>query len=125
MQNTDRVKKIKSFKDLYAWQSSQTLAVNVYKQTKEFPAHEQFGLTNQLRRAAVSVPSNIAEGFGCQGTKDKVHFYTMARGSLNEVHSQLLLALDVGYDIKEFDTLEEQITTTHKIINGLIKSAGE
>jgi four helix bundle protein len=81
---------IKSFTDLRAWQEAHKLA-------DSFPSAEQFGLTGQARRAAVSVSSNLAEGFGRDSQKDKEHFYVMASGSLYEVKSQLLLARDLGY----------------------------
>ena len=82
---------IKTFKDLKAWQLSFELASKVYRATKNFPKEEQFGITNQLRRASVSISSNIAEGFGRSSRKEKDQFYSIAYGSLLEVESQLLL----------------------------------
>lgn len=112
---------IKDFKDLYAWQKSHALAVTIYTLTNQFPASEQFGLTNQIRRAVVSVASNIAEGFGRRTIADRVHFYDMARASLHEVQAQLLIAYDVGYLQKsDADRLDEMATECHEILTGLI-----
>ncbi len=79
------------------WQASYGLAVNIYKITKSFPKKEQHGLTNQLRHAAVSVSSNIAEGFDRNNHKEKDQFYKIANESLTEVESQLLIVNGVGY----------------------------
>ena len=83
---------IKSFKDLTTWQKAFDLALKVYDVTKRFPKEEQFGLSNQLRRASISVGSNIAEGFGRQSKREKDQFYAVAYGSLLEAESQLLIA---------------------------------
>lgn len=115
-------RKIKSFTDLKAWERGHKLVLDVYKITKKFPREEQFGLTNQLRRAAVSFTSNIAEGFSRHSYKEKLQFYSMALGSLTEIQNQLLIAKDIGYITKEeFDKLAEQTITVNKITNGLIK----
>ena len=114
---------IKSFTDLVAWQKSHVFAVAVYKNTVDFPSSEQFGLTNQLRRSAYSVTSNIAEGFGRRTVPDRLHFYDMARASLAEAQSQLLLARDIGFLKNEsFDTLaEKSITSSRKNMHYLTK----
>jgi four helix bundle protein len=118
--------KIKDFKDLFAWQKAHVLAVNIYKETSTFPKSEQFGLTNQIRRAAVSVASNIAEGFGRRTAADRRHFYEMARASLHEVQAQLLIARDIDYlqnDI--YCSLYDASVECHKILTGLInKTSG-
>ncbi len=88
---------IQNFKDLIAWQKSHLLVLEIYKATSTFPKSEQFGLTNQFRRAAVSIVSNIAEGFGRRSPADRTHFYDMARASLNEVQAQLLVAKDMSF----------------------------
>ena len=113
--------KITDFKDLVARQKAHRLAVNIYKSTESFPNSEQFGLTNQIRRAIVSVASNIAEGFGRRTKADRVHFYDMARASLHEVQAQLLIARDVQY-IEDciYAELEEKAVECHKILTGLI-----
>lgn len=116
--------KIYKFFDLRAWQEGHKLVVMVYDVTKGFPKEEIFGLTNQIRKAGVSITSNIAEGFGRDTMKDKTHFYTMASGSLNEVYNQLVLARDISYIKTDYwNKLEEQIIITGKILNGLIRKS--
>ncbi len=112
---------IKTFTDLFAWQMAHKLAIKIYEATKNFPSSEQFGLTNQIRRAAVSVTSNIAEGFGRRTAADRLHFYDMSRASLSEAQSQTYLARDVKYlDEVNFSELIEMSTTVHKLLTGLI-----
>lgn len=94
-------RKGESFKDLVVWQRAMQLSVAVYKLTSSFPAAEQFGLTNQLCRAAVSVPSNIAEGYGKATRGEYILFLGHARGSIGEVQTQLLIAHEVGFGLKE------------------------
>ncbi len=116
--------KITTFKDLHAWQQGHVLVLMIYKITQKFPKEEQFGLTNQLRRAVVSFTSNIAEGFSRSSYKEKSQFYSMALGSLTEVQSQLIIAKDIHYITeKEFNELENQLITVSKITNGLIKKS--
>jgi len=116
--------KIKSFTDLVAWQKAHALALSVYKITRDFPSNEQFGLTSQIRRAAVSAVPNIAEGFGRGSYVDKNRFYQMSRGSLTELQSQLLIARDIDYlEQGEFGRIAEETVVTMKLINGLIKSS--
>ncbi len=115
--------KIKSFTDLLAWQAGHQLALNIYNLTESFPKTEQFGLVTQLRRAAVSVTSNIAEGFSRNSYKEKIQFYYMSLGSLTEIQNQLLIAKDVDYlDKSNFIEIAEQTVKVSKLINGLIKS---
>ena len=116
--------KIKSFTDLKAWKESHRLVVNIYKETKDFPKSEIYGLTNQIRRSAVSITSNIAEGFGRQKMKEKIQFYYLAQGSLIELKSQLLIARDIKY-LKEndFNNLAEQANKAHALLQGLIKKS--
>jgi len=87
--------KIKSFMDLDAWKEGHRLVLEIYQITKKFPREELFGLTNQLRRAAVSFTSNIAEGFSRNSYKEKLQFYSMALGSLTEIQNQLLISRDI------------------------------
>ena len=118
------ISKIQSFKDLHAWQEGHKFVLFIYKITQAFPKEEQFGLTNQLRRAVVSVTSNIAEGFSRNSYKEKLQFYSMALGSLTEIQNQLLIAKDLEYiKKKEFGNLFEQTVIIHKILNGLIKKS--
>jgi four helix bundle protein len=116
--------KIKSFQDLRVWQEAHLLVVLIYRTTRSFPKEEQFGLTNQIRRAAVSITSNLAEGFGRETFKDRIHFYIMSLGSLNEIQSQLLVAKDVNYlHDKNWLELENKIIIINKMLNGLIKKS--
>jgi four helix bundle protein len=116
--------KIKEFTDLTSWQKAHNLALFVYKATDSFPQKEIFGITQQMRRAAVSIGSNIAEGFGRQGYKEKVQFYYIAHGSLTELKSQLLLAKDLGYLSNEkYDTIDAALIDTHKVLQGLISKS--
>jgi four helix bundle protein len=89
--------KSKSFKDLIVWQKSHNLVLEVYRITKQFPKEEMFGLTSQFRRAVISIPANIAEGFARKGSKDKLRFYNIAAGSLNEVEYYLILSKELNY----------------------------
>ncbi len=116
-------KKIQKFSDLIAWQEGHKLVIGVYRQTEIFPSEEKFSLTSQIRRSAVSITSNIAEGFGRQSSKDKTHFYIMARGSVLELQNQLLIARDISLLTKlNFKQLAESSISVHKLINGLIRS---
>ena len=116
--------KIKSFTDLNAWKAAHKLAIYVYESTSRLPIEERHGLTSQIRRSAVSVPSNIAEGFSRRSRKDKIQFYTFASGSLTELQSQLLLARDLKFiNNNKFDKLAQESVIVQKLINGLIKSA--
>lgn len=115
--------KIKSFTDLVAWQEGHKLVLMIYKITKNFPKEEIFGLTNQIRRASVSITSNIAEGFSRNSTKEKAQFYFTSLGSLSEVQNQLLIARDIEYINKEtFSECAELTVHISKLINGLLKS---
>lgn len=88
---------IKTFQDIVTWQKAHELALLVYKLSEQYPKTEIFGLTSQSRRCAVSVPSNIAEGYTRKSRADCLHFYRIAEGSLEELKYQLLLAKDLGY----------------------------
>lgn len=90
-------RKAHSYQDLIVCQKAHKLVLNIYCITQTFPKEELFGLTSQIRRAAVSIPANIAEGFGRQGTKDKLRFYNISLASLNEVNYYLLLINDLKY----------------------------
>ena len=119
--NESGAKIIRSFTDLNVWQEGHTLVITIYKETRKFPREELYSLTDQLRRAAVSVTSNIAEGFGRQGYREKIQFYYVAQGSLIEVKNQLLIARDIGYlDRKIFNSLALQANTVHRLLQGLI-----
>ena len=114
--------KIKSFTDLTVWQEGHRLVLVIYKITKNFPREEVFGLIDQMRRAAVSITSNIAEGFSRQSYKEKVQFYSIAHGSLTELENQLLIAKDIGYIEKdEYNNAINQACSVHKLLNAFIK----
>lgn len=114
---------IKSFTDLNAWKEGHKLVLVIYKMTKLFPSNENFSLTSQIQRAAVSVTSNIAEGFSRNSNKEKVQFYYIALGSLAELQNQLLISKDLEYiDQKRFSDTASQTVIVSKLINGLIKS---
>ena len=118
--------KIEKFQDLDAWKEGHKLVIDVYKISKLFPREEVFGLTSQIRRASVSITSNLAEGFGRQSYKDKNNFYQMAFGSIIEVRNQLLIARDVGYiNDSNFDMIDNQAVKVEKICRGLIKKSHE
>jgi len=116
-------RKIKSFRDLDVWKVGHELVLIIYKVTKNFPKEEMFGLTSQMRRSAVSITSNIAEGFSRVSPKEKSHFYSMSKGSLTELHDQLIISLDVGYlSSEEYDVAENLLIRTHMILNKFILS---
>jgi len=116
--------KIRSFTDLDAWKEGHRLVITIYKSTKDFPREEMFGLTSQMRRCAVSITSNVAEGFSRQSYKEKVQFYTVSLGSVTELQNQLLVARDVGFiPNSDFQKIAVQTVKVHKIINGLIRKS--
>ena len=112
-----------SFKDLKVWQRSRVLTVRIYSVTKSFPKEEQYGMTNQIRRAAVSIPSNIAEGHRRASDKEFIQFLKIARGSLAEVETQIIVAGDLQYvDVPTVEEISREIEEIGKMINGLINS---
>lgn len=114
---------ITKFTELIVWQKAHKLVLAIYKLTEQFPTSEQFGLTSQLRRAAVSVTSNIVEGFERSTNKELRQFLVISRGSLAETQYQLLLARDLGYiSTNEFNKLAKDSVEVHKLINGFMKS---
>lgn len=116
-------KAITSFEDLLVWQRARDLTLEIYELTKSYPADERFGLVPQMRRAVISVSSNIAEGFGRQQIKDKEHFYVMALGSLSELLSQLIVSSDLGYvSYDELENCKSKLTDTRKLLIGLLKA---
>ena len=108
------------FTDLIVWQKSHNLVLSIYKITSKFPQEELYGITVQIRRAAMSIPANIAEGFIKNGTKDKVRFYNIAQGSLEELKYYLILINDLNYC--NTTKLKEMADEVGKILNGYIKS---
>ena len=115
--------KTRSFTHLKAWQYAHKYALSVYQICGSFPRDELYGLTAQLKRAALSVPSNIAEGFNRFSDKEKINFYYIALGSLTETQSQLLLAKDLKYVSNlDFKKLAEESQTAQRVLNGLIRA---
>lgn len=119
-------RKIKNFTDLNAWEEAHSLYIATHVATKNFPKDELFGLTSQIRRAALSVSSNIAEGFGRSSDADKLHFCMMARGSLFETQNQLIASRDIGILAEtRFEKLIEQSETAKRLLIGLINATKE
>ena len=108
------------YKELDIWLQARELVKNVYVLTTNFPKDEQYSLTSQIRRCVVSVPSNIAEGCGRQSAKETIHFLHIARGSLFELETQLVLANDLGYIDSNMVTILEEIDRVKKLLNGFI-----
>lgn len=116
-------KKITSFTDLQTWKVAHQLVIAIYKIIKTFPSEEKYALIDQMRRCALSITSNIAEGFSRQSKKEKVQFYYTAKGSLTELQNQLLLARDIHYVTKEsFSIIAQQTIQVSRLLTGLIKS---
>ncbi|MGB8011239.1 MAG: four helix bundle protein [Terriglobales bacterium] len=116
----------RSYRDLLVWQKAKTLAVHTYKATANFPRAETYGLTSQIRRAAVSVASNIAEGQGRLTSGEFRHFLGQARGSLLEAETQLAIALDLGFlERTAYEALEQEscqvLGLLDRLLNSLIK----
>ncbi len=115
--------KIEEFTDLIVWQEGHRLVLLIYKVTNNFPKEETYSLTDQLRRAVVSITSNIAEGFGRQTYKEKAQFYYLAKGSLTEVKNQIIIARDLEYiSSSTYIGLANQIGIVQKLLQGFIKS---
>ena len=112
-----------AYKDLRVWKQSVDLALEIYRQTQNFPKNELYGLTSQLRRAAVSVPSNIAEGKGRSSDKELILFLHHSRGSLLELETQLFIARKLGYiEEPEAKHLLDQVENLAKALNALINA---
>jgi len=114
---------VRDYRELVTWQKAMDLVVAVYKETRGFPRDELYGLTSQVRKAAVAIPSNIAEGQGRKFTKEFVYHLSVALGSLCEVETQLLIALRLNYVNQETcQTLAEMAAEVGRLLNGLIHS---
>lgn len=112
-------------KKLKVWQSAIRVVTNIYRRTEKFPRNEEFGLKAQIRRAAVSVPSNIAEGLTRRTPKDKVHFLNTSQGSLSEIDTQAEICLRLGYiSEEEFVDLEKDLVEVQMLLSGLSRSIG-
>ncbi|TKJ47848.1 four helix bundle protein [Candidatus Aerophobetes bacterium Ae_b3a] len=111
--------KTKSFKDLIVWQKAYRLVLEIYKITKDFPKSETYGLAQQMRRAAVSLPSNIAEGYGRRHKTEYKQFLSIAYGSLSESETQYLLSIDLGYT-KKSDIIENLLKEVGSMLYRMI-----
>ncbi len=108
------------FTDTEVWRAAHGFVLAVYAMTKEFPKEELFGLTSQLRRAAVSIPANFAEGFKKTGSMDKARYYNIAQGSLEECRYYLILSHDLGY--AETSQLEEELDRLGRLLSGYMQA---
>ena len=118
---------IKTFRDLLVWQKGMELVTRVYEVWRGFPKEELYGLTSQMRRCAVSIPSNIAEGHGRKSTKEFIHFLNIATGSLYELETQLEIARNLGYlkDANTFTRLHENCRELERMMTSLIRKLKE
>ena len=114
---------MKTFKDLIAWQKAMGVATEIYRVTGKFPKEEIYGLTNQMRRAAVSIPSNLAEGFGRNTQAEMIRFSNIAMGSVFELLTQIEIAYNIGF-INELTSneLTDSVREVERILSGFIKS---
>ncbi len=116
-----KMEKSKTFKEVVVWQKAHAFVLSVYKNTDSFPKSEVYGLTSQFRRAAVSIAANIAEGYKKRGAADKLRFYNISQGSLEECRYFIILANDLNYLSSE-NNLNEQIEEVSKLLHGYIKA---
>lgn len=111
---------IKSYKELIVWQKSIRLVKEVFILTDNFPKSELYGLTSQMRRAAISIPSNIAEGYGRKSPKEYAQFYSISYGSVLELETQLIIAQELQFtDPKKFDTVEALLEEVARMLNSM------
>ncbi|HHT9107808.1 MAG TPA: four helix bundle protein [Candidatus Wunengus sp. YC63] len=116
---------MRNYRDLVVWQKSMALVTKVYSITRLLPKEEFYGLVSQIRRSAVSIPSNIAEGYGRYSTNDYIRFLQIAIGSLYELQTQLEICLNLGYLSKEhFEKIYEQSREIERMLSSLIKKVG-
>ena len=117
---------VRGYRDLVVWQKAMDVVSDVYRLSKSWPKEELYGLTNQIRRAAVSVPANIAEGQGRTGKREFLHHLSIANGSLHETETLLLIALDLGFlDKPTCDELMVRTAEVGRLIGGLIRRLRE
>ncbi len=117
-------RKLANFEDLKVWQKAHQLVLKVYKITKDFPREEKFALTSQMRRAAISVPANIVEGFKKRGRRDKTNFYNIAQGSLEELKYYIMLSRDLGY-LDTSNSFPNSIKKRYKRYEDIMSLVGE
>lgn len=120
---TEKTSKISSYKDLLVWQKAITLVKEIYLLTNTLPEEEKFGLISQMRRCSVSIPSNIAEGWGRNSSKNYVQFLRIARGSLLELETQIIICKELTYVSNEnYNKITNLIVEESKMLNALIKT---
>ncbi len=113
---------IKTYRDLIVWQKSIAMVTDFYRVTRDFPQEELYGLTSQIRRSAVSIPSNIAEGYGRNSQKDYIRFLQIANGSLFELQTQLEIASHLGFvSNPDFEELTEKTREIERMLGSLIR----
>ena len=114
---------MKSFRELEVWQKSHRLVLEIYRVSSSFPKDERFGIVSQLRRAAYSIPANIAEGFGRRSTRELLQCLAIANGSLEEVRYFILLSSDLGYvQAEDFKKLDDQLNSVAQMIAALSRA---
>ena len=117
---------MKSYRDLIVWQKSMDMVTLIYKLVLELPENEKYGLTSQIKRSAISIPSNIAEGYGRNYRKDYSRFLQIARGSLFENQTQLEIAVNLGFiKVEDLQEIKELSIEVEKMLNSLIKKLEE
>jgi four helix bundle protein len=122
----EKTKQVKTYRDLVVWQKSMALVTEIYKQTKSFPKDETYGLISQMRRCAVSIPSNIAEGYGRNSTIDYIRFLRIAAGSLYELQTQIEIAFNLCYLSKvEIDKMYESSREIERMLSSLTKKLND
>lgn len=113
----------RGFENLIVWQMAHKFVLDVYRHSKDFPREELFGLTSQYRRAAVSIAANIAEGYGKKGVNDKLRFYNIAEGSINECRYYIILSKDLEYVNKaQSDLLYSELSIVQKLLSSYSKA---
>jgi len=119
----DQAKMLKNYKELKVWQKSYSLCLDIYRLTRVFPKEERYGLTSQIRRSAVSVPSNIAEGYGRKTTADYIRLLYIAYGSVCELETQILLSGDLNYiKVEKLEEIKGNISEVERMLKALITS---
>lgn len=123
METIEKIVKLRTYKDLIAWQRAYELCLMVYQLTNSFPKNEQYGLSSQIRRCSLSVPSNIAEGYTRHQTAEYIRFLYIAYASLAELETQLMISKDLGYvNITKFKEVLDLHSEVQRTMYGLIKS---
>ena len=119
----DQAKMLKNYRELKVWQKSYSLCLDIYRLTRVFPKEERYGLTSQIRRSAVSVPSNIAEGYGRKTTADYIRLLYIAYGSVCELETQILLSGDLNYiKVEKLEEIKGNISEVERMLKALITS---